>query len=473
MRIRCVILLISLLTAAGCVKTPQIGTPDIDVTVPDRWTAAETTTGETTHNWWADFGDHALTEAIEQALDNNRDLAAAAARLEQAAAQARIAGAILKPTVGAGGTGSRTRQNFIGLPIEIPGGGVPSATFNSYGVSLDVSWEVDLWGRLRASTRAALADYQAAEASYHSARLSLAGQTAKAYFAVVEAKQQVILASETVESWRNAYEQVQRRYESGVRSSLDLRLALSNLEGAQALLAQSRRMLDSAERQMEVLLGMYPGRTLQTHTELPALPDAVPAGLPATLVTRRPDLVAAERQVVAAGQRHIVSRRSLYPRFSLTASTGTSSDQLSDLLDGDFRVWSLLGNLTQPIFQGGRLRAGVDAARASADAALAEYAAAALRAFAEVESALAAEELLVDREMHLNSASHQARAAEKLAEDRYDTGLESFITVLDSRRSALNADSQLLSARRERLDNRIDLHLALGGGLLVVKETAP
>lgn len=459
--------IITLTIFTGCVKTPPVGTRDVDITVPDNWTAAETKAGNIADNWWESFGDPELTAAIEQALDNNRDLSAAAARLEQAGAQARIAGASLKPAAGVGVTGSRTRQNFIGLPIEIPGGGVPSATFNSYGVSLDVSWEVDLWGKLRASTRAAIADFQAAQAGYQAARLSLAGQTAKAYFAVVEAKQQVVLALETVENWRYAHEQVLHRYQSGVRSSLDVRLALSNLEGAEALLAQRKRILDSTERQLEVLLGRYPGRAMEIPTELPTLPGAIPAGLPASLVTRRPDLVAAERTLYAADQRHMVSRRSLYPRFSLTAGAGTSSDQLSDLLDGDFRVWSLLGNLAQPIFQGGRLRAGVDAARAGADAALAGYAGTALRAFAEVESALAAEEFLAVKETHLASASHQARAAENLAQDRYDSGLELFITVLDSRRSALNADSQLLSARRERLDNRVDLHLALGGGFQV------
>jgi outer membrane protein TolC len=175
-------------------------------------------------------------------------------------------------------------------------------------------------------------------------------------------------------------------------------------------------------------------------------------------------LVAAERRLAAAEQRYGAARRDLYPRLSLTGSTGTSTRALTDLVDGDFGVWSLLGNVLQPVFQGGLLRANVDLAEAGVDETLISYAGTALAAYSEVETALAAEQHLREREDHLAVAAEQSRAAERLAEERYRSGLEDFITVLESQRRALQADGEWIAARRQRLENRIDLYLALGGG---------
>ena len=222
--------------------------------------------------------------------------------------------------------------------------------------------------------------------------------------------------------------------------------------------------MDATVRQLEVLLGRYASATVSTPSTLPDTPPAIPGGLPAALVSRRPDLVAAERRIAAARQRLHVARADLYPRFSLTGSTGTATSALTDLIDGDFGIWSLLGNLLQPVFQGGRLRAGVDRAEARAAEELATYANTALQAFAEVETALAAEEFLAERERHLETSVEQSRAAESLADDRYRIGLDDYVTVLESQRLALQAERDLIGARRQRLENRVDLYLALGGG---------
>jgi NodT family efflux transporter outer membrane factor (OMF) lipoprotein len=305
---------------------------------------------------------------------------------------------------------------------------------------------------------------QAAVADYRGARLSIAAQTMKAWFATAEASQQLALAEATVESFTNSTQQVRQRYESGIRSSLDLRLSLANLAGAEALLKQRRRQLDAAVRQLEVLLGRYPGRELEVPKELPDTPPPIPAGLPADLIDRRPDLAAAERRLAASDERYKAARRDRYPRFSLTATGGTSTKGLRDLVDGDFSVWSLAFNLLQPVFQGGRLRAAVDLSEAQANETLINYAGAALRAYAEVETALASEEYLAEREGDLALAREQSRAAERLSENRYAAGLENFITVLESQRRALQADGEWIAARRQRLENRVDLYLALGGG---------
>ncbi len=457
-----------ILVLAGCVAAPQRRAPDTGITPPDRWGADE---GEPQKEWWSSFNDTVLDYLIEQAIEENWSLRAAAARVERAAAQAKMAGADLRPTVGAGMTVLRQKQNFAGSPIGdflgLPPGEVPSFTTTNTGLSLETSWEVDLWGRLRAGARAAVAELQAAEEELRGAKLSLAGQVAKAWFAVTEARLQVELAASSAESFRTVADQIRSRYEQGLSPSVELRLALSNMEAAEALSAARREQLDRTVRQLEILLGRYPGGSLPEELdsgELPRLPGAVPTGLPAELISRRPDLVAAERRLAATDQRTAQAKRSLYPRLTLTASGGWATEELGDLLDGDFGVWSLVAGLAQPIFQGGRLRAGIDAAKATGQEALAGYANAVLLAYSEVESALAAERQLVEREIHLASSAEQLIAARRLAEDRYRSGLGNYLTVLESQTRALSAQIELLDARRSLLDNRIDLHMALGGG---------
>ena len=443
-------------------RPPRFHDLDLAAPVPDQWTATSTPPGYVGPTWWEDFGQAELNAAIQAALRRNYDLRAAAARVEQAQAQAKIAGADLQPQVQVGLGAARRKQNFIGFPIL--GDGVPSSTSTNLGVSLDVAWEIDLWSRISARASAALADYQLSAADFRGARLSIAGQTAKAWFTTAGAYQQVRLSEQTVDSFRSSTEQVRQRFLSGIRPPLDLRLSLANLAGAEALLELRREQLDRSLRQLEVLLGRYPGRNVITAEQFPDTPAEVPAGLPSELIARRPDLAAAERRLAAADQRWLAARRDLYPRLSLTASGGTATRALVDLVDGNFGVWSLVGSLVQPIFQGGRLRANVERAQGVTNEAVATYAGTVLRAYAEVESTLAAEKTLAERQRYLIDAAQQSRAAERLAADRYRRGLSDYITVLESQRRALNAESELIDARRVRLENRVDLYLALGGG---------
>ena len=460
----CPCIALVVLVTVGCAVAPPVVPPQLDVAVPETWTAAETSIGEVAPDWWTDFGEPGLSAAVETALEGNFDLAAAVARLDQAAADARIASSALQPTVQASYTGSRRKQNFVGFPIPGAEGIVLSTVSTNQGVSLDLSWEIDLWGRLRADAQAALADLQRSAADLRGAQLSMAGQTVKAWFAIAEARQQVTLSDATVGSFRASAEQVRERFEAGIRPALDLRLALLNLSNAEAVRDQRRQQLDSSARQLEVLLGRYAAGALDQPSSLPDVTLDVPGGIPADLVARRPDLVAAERQVAAAAARFGVARKALLPSFTLTAATGTATDTLRSLLDGNFGIWSLLGNVVAPLWQGGRLRAQIDRAEAQIGEVLANYANTALVAYAEVETALAAEAFLADRVGHLTNAVEQARAAEQLAEERYRAGLDTYITVLDSQRSAVQAEGDLIAARRRRLENRVDLYLAIGGG---------
>ena len=212
------------------------------------------------------------------------------------------------------------------------------------------------------------------------------------------------------------------------------------------------------------MAGRYPARRLEVPQDLPHVPGPVPAGLPSDLVRRRPDLAAAERRLAAADARLASAKAERYPRLSLTGSGGRSSDELNNLLDGDFTVWSLAGNLLQPLFQGGRIDANIDLSSARVKEVLEQYVSAVLKAFLEVETRLAAERFLEERTAHLEAASRHADAAAALAESRYRAGLENYITLLDSQRTALLTRSRFLEVRRLRLENRVDLYLALGGG---------
>jgi NodT family efflux transporter outer membrane factor (OMF) lipoprotein len=473
-------IVLAVLLAAGCGSPPPYQEPDVDLHAPAHWTAGPDSTGGaattaitasvdslSAYEWWRTFDDPRLDSLVVEALDHNYNLQAAATRIDQAAALARIAGADLYPQFNLSGTARRAKQNFIGLPIPGGDGGVLSTTTTSLGVSLETSWEIDLWGRIRAGKSAALADVQASYAEVAGAHLSLVGQTAKAWFGVIEARQQLELAEETVESYERSAAQVRERFNLGVRTSLDLRLALTQLAQAEALRELRIEQLDFGTRQLEVILGRYPAASLEIPNTLPPLPGAVPAGLPAELLARRPDLAAAERRLAAVDKRIAEARRSLYPRISLTGSAGTASTDLEDIVDTDFNVWNLVGNLFQPLFQGGRLRANVALQKARFEEALAGFGQSALAAFAEVEHTLVAEERLALREAALLEASEQSEGARRLALEQYRFGLVDYIFVLESERRALIARSDYLAVRRARLDNRVDLHLALGGGFRI------
>ena len=414
-------------------------------------------------SWWRQFGDADLNGLVEEALEMNHDLQAASARLEQARLRAAIAGAERLPRVNASIEGSRQRNNFIGLPF--PGAsGVLTSRSESYRLSLSTSWELDLWGRIRSGQLAAVADSEAARADFAAARHSLAAQTVKAWLSLTEARQQEDFARNNVLLIESTTRQVRLRYELGIRPALELRLAEANLATAEAVVEQWHAVREQARRQLEVLLGRYPSGRLVEQTTLPELLPMVPVGLPSDLLTRRPDLHAARTRLLASDARIVQAEAELHPKISLTASGGTSSDELENLMNNNFLIWSLGANLVQPLFSGGRLRANVKLAKAQAAESVMRYRSVVLGAFSEVESALATNGTYREREARLASAETKARGALRLAESRYERGVESFLAVLDAQRRLIETQSQRVAVRRMRLENRVNLHLALGGG---------
>ena len=449
---------------AGCARSVPPPQHELSIRAPEAWTGGELDREASAEDWWTYFKDADLDRAVAEALEGNHDLRAAAARIETARQDAVVAGAPLLPDAGLAFNRSQQRQNFIGFPIPGSESSVLSTTSTNYGLRLNASWEPDLWGRILSGEHAAVTNTRVRYAELAAARLSLTGQVAKAWFAAVEAGRQVELAGISLESYRVSAERVRARFQSGLRPSLDLRLALTEVATAEANLEQRLEQQDRSRRQLEALMGRYPAGDYALASDLPELATGAPGGLPSELVHRRPDLVAAELQVLAADFRTVQAQADLRPRFSLTSGTGTASGDLLGLLDNDLFVWNFVGNLARPLFDNGRLAATVERNRSTVAELLAGYESRILQAYREVETALASEDILRRREQAIQEAVRQAVAAEELAEQRYRLGLADITTVLLAERAAYNSESQLLGVRRARLDNRVDLHLALGGG---------
>lgn len=409
--------------------------------------------------WLKDISSRELPALAQEALEHNFDLGVAAARMRAARARQVIEGADRFPQLRGIQDSSRrltVDQNDL------------RQRANDFGLALNLSWEVDLWGRLRDVADAAGREADAASADFIAARLSLAGNTAKAWFNAIETELQVQLANETLTSFRSNLDIIQRAFNAGVDepggdNALDLRLARANVAAAENQVAFSGRNRDAAARALETLLGRYPSNLVKVAKDLPPIKREVPAGLPSELLLRRPDLLAAELRLAAGGLRLSAAKKAFLPTFALTARGGTSTSDFSELLDPDRLVASLAAGIVQPIAEGGRLRGDVALKEADRDELIQSYAGSTLEAFREVETTLAAERYLASQETALITAATESDAAETLAIDQYGRGLVDIITVLDSQRRAFNSKSSLIAIRNERLQNRVDLYLALGG----------
>lgn len=465
--------------AAACVQATHRGAaPELPFATPAAWNpeAARVEPGAPPDlaqlgldPWWSDFASAALDAAVLDALRANPDLQAAAARVEAARAQTRaVAGARL-PQVGAGLELSRSRRNLLGLPI--PGApAVLPVTTAQHGLGLELAWEVDLWQRLAAGERAALAEAEAADADHRALALALAGQTARSWFALAHQDELLTLMEARVQNAVHALDLARQRFAAGAGDAAAVPRAEAALAGLRAEQEREAATRASAQVQLERLRGRYPraGSTREASGALPPLPRSVPAGMPAELLERRPDLHAAASRLAAARERAAGAAAARLPRLQLTAEGGTVSDALGDLLDGDFRVWSLAAGLTAPIFDGGRLRAEAEGAEALARAAEADYVARALLGFAEVETALAAEARLRAAHARAREAVGSWEREAGATQRRFASGTADAAAVLARTDALLEARTVELSLRFALLLNRVDLLLALGGGFAPV-----
>ncbi len=464
------------------------GVATINFDVPPNWTSENPRAPEAEvesypdSGWVADFSDPLLTQYVTDALAHNHDLVQAAASRDIARAQLKKAGSGLWPVLDLRSlvrrSGSLDSSNSGG-GFNFGNSGFSNSNFSSgsggsttYDVSLDVSWEIDVWGRVRAGKKAALYEYYAAENDYAAARQSLAAQTAKAYLQTIEASKQLELAREFEKNLKNTLDVTQAFYDEGLISMQDVHLVKSDLARARESIRNAESAALLARRGLEILLGKYPAAMVEHETDYPALPAPVPAGIPAELLERRPDLIAAERRVHAAFERTEQAKAARLPQISLTGSFGGTSDQLRDLTDPANVIWSAAGNLLFPIFNAGNLKADVDIRTAEQQASLAQYRQTALNAFGEVETAISNEQLFRQRSQDLDEAYENAKQAENIADANFKAGEIELLDLLQIKRNTIAIRIDRARAQRELLDQRVNLHLSLGGRILS-QETQP
>jgi NodT family efflux transporter outer membrane factor (OMF) lipoprotein len=418
------------------------------VKTPEAWVAQGGAPGAVQDDWLATFADERLRALVFEALASNFDSRVAAARVERAAAYAKQAGSTLYPQVNLLASGSFT-------------GSDSGSAFETAG--LFASWELDLWGRVRAQAEAGSAQYEATARDAEYARQSIAALVAKSWFLAIEARRQRAIAQDMVAAGESLAALARERKRIGRGDEYDVRLAQASLQGYRDAALQLQLAEQQAIRAIESLVGRYPAGALDAAAQFPRFPDPVPAGLPSELLERRLDVAAAERRVASAYYLVGEAQAARLPRISLTASGSSITSELVFLKDRENPAWSAGGNLMVPLFMGGALKAQVEVRTAEQKAAVADYGRIGARAFSEVENALSSGFTLGQRVPVLEASVAENERALELAQVRYKVGTVDQRAVQQQLLAASAARSALARATGERLVQRVNLHLALGG----------
>lgn len=406
--------------------------------------------------WWTLFDDPALKDLIDEALRHGFDARLALWRVEEARAEAGIARSEFFPAVEAGAGWTRGREsNFI---TPVPG------VNEFYQANVGMSWEIDLWGRIRRLNEAALARYLATEEGQRGVWLSLVSEVASRYFTLRALDLELDIARRTAGSFEETHDLFSRRQATGIASALETASAAAPLASTRAAIPEIERRIVETENGLALLLGRNPGDVPRGATlDDQALPPEIPVGLPSDLLKRRPDLRQAEEELIAANADVGVAVANFFPRISLTGAFGGVSPKLSELF-GDGKSWSVGGGLLTPIFQGRRLHDEHRAAIARFEQAKVVYERSVTNAFAEVSTALTAYQRLAEVERRQAEAVAAYREAVRLANERYLSGLSDYLEVLLAQRQLFPAETSLAEVRLGRLEALVGLYRALGGG---------
>ena len=447
---------------AGCSVSPKYERPPVEL--PQAWKESAPRFAED-GRWWRIYDDALLDQLVDEGLKNNYDLVVAAARVDEARALAAEARSFLLPRLDAQGAVSRDQ---ISTRTALTPPGVPRE-FSSHRATVNLSYEVDLFGRLRGSVDAARAELEASEASREAVRLALAAEVAKTYFSLRSFEQQVLLTRQTLDLREETLGLQRKRRNAGVIGDYELRQLEAEAAAARAQLPALEQAREREEVALQVLLGRDARQVFESQIARREVPDAkllppvVPAGIPSELLLRRPDLVEAERRLAAANARIGVARAEMFPSIALTGFLGAESASLSNLFSGPAAIWQLAAAVTQPIFSGGRTEARTAAAEARERALVAQYQQAVRNAFAEVRSALVAQTRA--REIYEAESARADALAEtlRLARLRYASGIANQLEVMDAERGLLAARASRIDALRAHRSAVADLFRALGG----------
>jgi multidrug efflux system outer membrane protein len=450
---------------AACAVGPDYHRPTVDTPSSFRYAAPQAEAVDTSLDWWTQFNDPVLNDLVAKALTQNKDLKIAAARVEEFYGRYVVTRAGLFPQVSANFSAGRSRA--------VPSPGYPPLVGNQFELNGAVSWELDLFGHLRRLTEAARAEYLGTQSAQQATRIAIIANVATSYLQLRDFDNQLVIAQATLESRKGALDLFNERYAGGVVSRLQVSQAQSEYESAQTSVFSIQQQIAQQEDAISLLLGQNPGPIPRGKaiTELTA--PAIPAGLPSTLLERRPDILAAEQTLVSANASIGAARALYFPQISLTGLFGAASTALSGLWTGPARIWSFAGAVTQPIFQGGAIAGGVHQAEAVQQEALFSYEQTIQQAFADVENALVGVARTRDQ---LDSTTRQVTALTEyssVARDLYEGGYTSYLEVLDAERSLFNAQLQQSSLQDQQLAQIVSLYKALGYGWAPAAAAAP
>lgn len=454
---RPIALLVSLLLT-GCSLAPDYQRPAAPI--PVNYETKTSPAAVQATDWQQVFTDPALKKLIDTALQNNRDLRVAVLNVEAYQAQYRIQRAAQLPDITA--TGYQARQR---IPGTYSGGA--SAISNTDSATVGISaYELDMFGRVQSLKDQALEKYLAQEETQRSTQLSLIANVATAYMTLLADHDLLHLAEQTAKSYEQSYQLIQQRYEAGISSSLDVSQSRSNLESVRSSLAQYRRQVALDQNALRLLLG----------TDIPAglssgLPEqdltllaSLGADMPSSLLTRRPDILAAEHALKAANANIGAARAAFFPSISLTANAGSMSSSLNKLFDGGSGTWLFQPSINLPIFDFGSREAQLDVAKVQEKIEVATYEKAIQTAFKEVSDGLVAQEGYREQLQAQQALVDANKTYYQLAQSRYEKGVDSYLTLLDAQRSLFSAEQGLVSTRLALLSNRVSLFKAIGGG---------
>jgi len=443
-------------------KTPDTPAPPAGYKESGDWKAAEPKDGQIRGPWWNLFQDPALDQLEAEVSDANLDLKAAYARLLQAQAATRIARADLFPTLTVGSLATRSRTS-VNSP-RFPTGTEPVG--NDFDLQADLSYEIDVWGRIRNAVASAKANSQASAADLATLNLALHAELATDYFALRAQDAQTLLLDRTVEDYKKSLELTQNLYNGGAAALSDVAQAQAQLETARTQAADIRLQRAQSEHAIAVLLGQNPSAFHLDAAPLPAAlaPPSIDAGLPSALMERRPDVAAAERRVASANAQIGVARAAYFPVFSLSAAAGFDSTNSSNWLTAPSRLWSIGPSGLLTVFDAGRHRAQTAQAKAAYDEQVADYRKTVLTAYQEVEDNLAALRQLQQESISEAAAVTATGTALQQAQYRYKAGIVTYLEVASTENTALQAQLANLSIELRRVSASVLLVKALGGG---------
>ncbi len=462
----------SLALLTGCAVGPDYQQPTVPESVDFKeasastWKKAQPRDDISKGNWYAVFHDQKLNELEAEAQKSNQTLRAAIARVSEARASARQAESDFFPSLDFSGTGSRQRTSPNNGQVSSQSAGKTSPhTFNSATVTpFDLSYEVDLWGRVRRAFEASGALAQASLADYENVLLTLKADVATNYFALRTADSQIDVQERTIKSFQEALDLTNSRFKGGISTQLDVEQAAATLASAQAQLASFRQSRAQLEHTLAVLMGRPPASFSLPSHPLDAEPLTIPPGLPSDLLERRPDIAAAERRVAAQNAEIGVAIGAYFPVLRLTGQTGFDSGDLGLLFNWESRIWSYGPSIQFPIFEGGRISANIKQQRAAYEENVANYRQTVLVAFQDVEDSLSSMHYLAQQADAENHAFDSYKKALELTNVRFTSGLVSYFDVIQAQGLALNSEQLTVQLAGNRMAATVRLIKALGGG---------